>query len=151
MFFSNTVFFLLIFIKTMLIIFISFRFYRKKDINITTIGKKSMFLSSTKKLSYFWDPKAIIKEMVNDWIPNIGDYTIAINSDSLNKRFDNSINKPQTTFRIIILGDSFAYGLYTNTYLNWTEKLEDKLNNLCNKRGQFNKVEIINLVDMVMT
>ena len=66
-----------------------------------------------------------------------------INSDTFNERFDYEINKDDKTFRIITLGDSFTFGYIVDTKNNWTELLEDKLNQLhC---ANFDKIEVINL------
>lgn len=66
------------------------------------------------------------------------------NADALNERFDYQEKKPKDTYRIIALGDSFTYGLYVDTKDNWTEILEDQLNNkfTCPK---YTKFEVINL------
>ena len=64
-----------------------------------------------------------------------------INQDSLNDRFDYPVEKPDDVFRIAVLGDSFAYGLYVDTNKNFAELLEQKLATeaQCTK-----KVEILN-------
>jgi lysophospholipase L1-like esterase len=74
--------------------------------------------------------------------PSQAKYTI--NKDTLNERYDYSVKKQPGVFRIMTIGDSFTYGLYTNTDRNWTELLEDKLNAdlRCQKSR---KVEVINL------
>lgn len=68
--------------------------------------------------------------------------TYTINSDSLNSSKEYEVLKPNNTFRVMALGDSFTYGLYVNTQDNWPSQLEQSLNNehLCNI-----KYEVINL------
>lgn len=66
------------------------------------------------------------------------------NSDGLNERYNYLESKPENVYRIITLGDSYAFGQFIATKDNWSEKLEDKLNNnkICTK---INKFEVINL------
>lgn len=97
--------------------------------------------SSSSNLLHFYEPLANTKPIVNDWVPYAAENTI--NGDSLNDRYDYSVEKPPQTYRIITLGDSYTYGLYVPTPNNWTEVLEDKLNQLsCNG---YTKFEVINL------
>lgn len=107
--------------------------------SINTINLKAIKKTPTESYKYFYEPKANTIEEVNDWGPHKGIYTI--NNDGLNERLDYSEIKERNVFRIITLGDSYTYGMYVDTKNNWTEVLEDKLNDLnCNK-----KIEIINL------
>jgi len=71
-------------------------------------------------------------------------YAITTNTDSLNERFDYSIEKNPDVFRIVAIGDSFTYGQYVNTEDNYPERLEDMLNDnsLCKASMTF---EVINL------
>ncbi|OGM33335.1 hypothetical protein A3D01_00390 [Candidatus Woesebacteria bacterium RIFCSPHIGHO2_02_FULL_39_13] len=93
------------------------------------------------KLKYFYQPPSNYTERVkNTWIADEVIYTY--NSDTLNERYDYQIQKPPKSFRIVTLGDSFTFGLYVNTKDNYPEKLEDKLNSVCNNNPN---VEVINL------
>lgn len=56
-----------------------------------------------------------------------GEATYLYNADNLHDRFDYERQKPQGTFRIAMLGDSFTFGLFVNTGENYTELLEDIL------------------------
>lgn len=94
-------------------------------------------------LKYFYEPKPDLKEEEQaQW----RDYTVyyTINSDSLNERYNYDIQKASDSARILILGDSFAFGQHVNTKNNWTELLEDKLNTLT-KCNHIKKYEVINL------
>lgn len=81
----------------------------------------------------YQEPKTWMKEPII--------YTI--NGDTLNERYDYTIQKPSNTFRIVTLGDSFTFGMYVNTYQNWPEQLEDMVNRL--DLGEPKRNEVINL------
>ncbi len=71
-----------------------------------------------------------------------------LNNEGFNDRFDYSVKKPKDVFRILVIGDSHAFGFLVDTKNNWVEKLEDKINfQISNKNLQkkYKKVEIINL------
>lgn len=93
-------------------------------------------------LRYFYEPDPKNKEKIFKQIPYPESYSI--NNDTLNERFDYSIKKPEDAFRIIILGDSSTFGLLVKTKDNWTEKLEDRLNQNINN-SKIKKIEVINL------
>lgn len=111
-------------------------------VSISPIDKADIIIKGTEELKYFYEPKpnTVIND-INLRVPYAKDIEYCINSDSLNDRYDYKVKKPKNTFRIITLGDSFTYGLYVNTKDNWSEKLEDKLNEEC-KDQHF---EVINL------
>lgn len=92
---------------------------------------------------YFYEPKP------NTTIHDIPLYfslpyepVYTINADSLHERFTYTKEKAPNTFRLITLGDSFTFGHYVNTNDNWTERLEDLLNNECKKYEHY---DVINL------
>lgn len=73
------------------------------------------------------------------WLNTRVNYTI--NSDGLNERYNYELLKPtKVCSRIITIGDSFTFGLYVDTTMNFTELLEDKLN-----ISEQKKYEVINL------
>jgi len=91
---------------------------------------------------YFYEPDPKSHEKILKQVPYQENYTI--NKDTLNDRFNYSIEKPKDVFRVVILGDSLTFGLLVKTKDNWTEKLED----LLNKRlidANIKKIEVINL------
>lgn len=144
---------LLILLEILLILIIFLLVIRIKEIyrenvkgaQFATLIKKDdiVFDNIENKLQYFYEPKPNNIEVWNpDWLDYSGRYTI--NADSLNERFDYSINEDKDTYRIITLGDSFTFGQYVNTENNYPEILEDLLNtNLkCNNIKHF---DVINL------
>lgn len=116
-------------------------YYLFKDkimgIQYVTVLKKEdlIFDDKNKVLKYFYEPKA---NKLNNNSPEWLGYKVVntINKDSLNERYDYTLDKPDGIYRIITLGDSLTFGLYVNTKDNYSEVLEDLLNNrlLCNKK-----------------
>lgn len=91
---------------------------------------------------HYFEPKA--NERIVDtssWLPKEVIYTI--NADTLHERMDYPVMKAADTYRIVTLGDSFTYGLFVNTQENYSEQLEDLLNErTCINVGHF---DVINL------
>jgi hypothetical protein len=116
--------------------------YIKKPEYITAIDKESLTFPETGNFVYFYELEKDIKHTVQpEWLDHSVTYNH--NKDGFNDRYDYSIEKGEDTFRIITLGDSFTYGQYVPTEKNWTETLEDDLNNqLGNSKRKF---EVINL------
>lgn len=100
-------------------------------------------LMDYENLQYFFEPTAnTVEKDTPDWLGYSATYSI--NSDALNERFDYSPGNKGSTYRIITLGASYTFGLYVDTQDNFSEKLEDLLNNnlQCQDYGKF---EVINL------
>ena len=117
------------------------QFFHKTEYFV--IKKNSIDFVPIDNLKNFYEPKPNSIERINqNKAPQKS--TATINNDALNERFDYPIEKPENTFRILTLGDSYTYGLYVNTKDNWTEILEDKLNSddICKNEKNY---EIINL------
>ena len=143
---NKRVLFLIISLQIIIITAILFRIYQKRtqvlgvaDINL--IKKEEINMGPSGDLKYFYEPKANVFRLDDKIGPGKGN---KINSDSLNERFEYSPEKPDGVFRIITLGDSITYGLHVETKDNWTEVLEDKLNQEM-KCANIKKFEIINL------
>lgn len=114
--------------------------YKKNILGQTSVNpitKKSIIISPLDSLKYFYEPKPNIKY-------HFFNTEYFINSDGLHETKDYSIGKPEDTFRIITLGDSFTFGLFVGDGENWPAILENKLISkyplLCKK-----KIEVINL------
>lgn len=114
----------------------------KTQFNVTPIKSQTVKTNPQSKLKHFYEPLA--DKNLTDSPVFSTKVTYSINNDSLNDRYNYSIQKKSDVFRIITLGDSFTYGLYNNTSENWTELLEISLNNkkYCKSNKKF---EVINL------
>lgn len=130
----------------LIILFLAQRILHNKkntlgEVNINPIAKEKIQYTSD-SLKYFYEPT---EESTKDTLDNHPlEIEYSYNSDGLHDIYDYSVEKPPDTYRIITLGDSFTFGLFMKLEENWTEILEDKLNNptLCKN---INKVEVINL------
>jgi len=137
----------LVSIQFCIIIVLVFIIYKKniseiKRVNVNPIKKESLVFAPTENLKYFYEPHP--EEEVNTNSPYSQGVLYTINSDFLNERFEYTVEKPKNTYRIITLGDSFTFGLFVNTPDNWTERLEDLLNQKL-KCNNIKKFEVINL------
>ena len=135
----------IVLLEIVTIIFIGYKINRGKTqtlgVSINTIPKQSSEANSASNFKYFHEPqKNTIQEDPNPYFKA----TYTINDDTLNERYNYASNKDPKTFRIVTLGDSFTYGLHIDTKNNWTEQLEDLLNNRL-KCKSINKFEVINL------
>lgn len=94
---------------------------------VTQIKKDDMVFDSSSNLKYFYEPKP---NSVEKWNPQWLGYEVenTINSDGLNERYEYLVDKPDKTFRIVTIGDSFTYGQYVKTNENYSELLENRLN-----------------------
>jgi len=137
-------------IELAIISFLGFNAYKKYHdpflASVHPISKSNIVFEAGGDLEYFYEPEAnktiANKHFQQDLFPYESLNTI--NSDSLHERFEYSIEKPKETYRIISLGDSFAFGLYLDTKDNYSEILEDMLNNKL-KCKNISKFEVINL------
>lgn len=112
-------------------------------ISISPINRENLIFPPDAQLKYYYESSPSATKQDNPiWLGYTATYTI--NNDSLNERFNYTVEKPKNVFRIVTLGDSFTFGLFVNTADNWTERLEDKLNKNINCVN-INKFEVINL------
>jgi hypothetical protein len=113
------------------------------NIIYSPINKNGVNSSPSGELKYYYEYKPDTNiDYKPEWASS--NVVFTINSDTLNERFNYTVEKPANVYRIVTLGDSFTFGLGVNTKDNWPEKLEDMLNkNLpC---GPTKKFEVINL------
>lgn len=114
-----------------------------RTLSFSPIKKENIVFNPSANLKFFYEPKEnSMEEQSKDWLKEKITYTI--NSDSLNDRFNYSIDKRPDTYRIIALGDSFTFGQFVNTFENYPERLEDLLNNNMRCKS-IKRFEVINL------
>lgn len=129
------------------LILICFAYVKYYSLNlkpsIVPLNKKALNFSNS--ANNFYEPRpsntsSLAK--IPPWLNYKPVYTI--NSDSLNERFEYAFKKPPKTSRIIVLGDSWSFGIWVDTVQNYTEILEELLNKnpLC---SGVKKIEVINL------
>ena len=140
---------ILIFVELAVIVFLIAAIFDKQNkilgtVSVAPIGKDSLVFRPEGKLKNFYELNPNDKGEV--YVPSWLGYTpdITVNSDTLNERFEYSIEKPSDTFRIITLGDSWTYGMLVSTKDNYSEVLEDLLNNEL-QCANIAKFEVINL------
>lgn len=140
-------FLILVFIESIMIILLGINIYKQGNIlgatSINPIREYDINFNNKGGLKYFYEPKSNLKQIEKpDWLSHTVINTI--NSDALNERYDYSIDRPKSVYRIITLGDSFTFGAHVKTENNWVELLENRLNQkpVC---GDINKFEVINL------
>lgn len=112
----------------------------QSNVSVNYINRKNVISSPSGDFKFFFEPKANTNQADENKKFEVY-YTI--NGDTLNDRYDYEQIKGKRIYRIITLGDSFTFGLHVDTKNNWTEILEDLLNN--KKCEDFDKFEVINL------
>lgn len=110
---------------------------------VILLNKENFQLDTTTKLKFFYEPKPndIITE-VPEWLGYKVSYSI--NSDGLNATKEYSASRNNETFRIVTMGDSFTFGMLVDTRFNYSERLEQYLNQRI-KCPKINNFEVINL------
>lgn len=144
---------IIIFISALIIILIVFLVYRIY-INISGKNTSTTAIIAPLEMGDFIFPVNsdfkyydTLKPSISSKEERFWDHTFAhytFNQDGLNERYNYNTFKPEGVFRIVVLGDSFTFGHFVDTEDNWTERLEDLLNenNSCQKIKKF---EVINL------
>ncbi|MCL4199939.1 hypothetical protein KJZ67_01180 [Patescibacteria group bacterium] len=109
---------------------------------VAALHKDQYVLGSNSVFPHFYEPEPdVTLNDSPDWLGYNVSYSI--NSDTLNERNDYSPEKPEDVYRMVMLGDSFTYGLLVNTYENYTELLEDMLSGV--ECAPYTGFEVINL------
>jgi lysophospholipase L1-like esterase len=109
---------------------------------VNPIHQDNIIKPENTTLQHFFEPKPNTIEHEEVTAYPGGVYTI--NSDGLNETQEYSVVKPENTYRIITLGDSFTFGMFVDTNENWTELLEVELNKKMQCKD-IQKIEVINL------
>lgn len=126
-------------------VIIIYHIYQQKQvlgvISVNPIKKEDITFSPTGNLKYFYEPKA--NSEIKDNLLGTNS-VIHYNNDTLNAIIDYAIAKPPKTYRIIVLGSSFANGDSINTKDNWSSILQGKLNSELQCKN-ISKYEVINL------
>lgn len=112
--------------------------------NVTVINKSDViFEANNKQLTYFYEPKPnSILKTEKKWLSK--PIVNSINADTLNEKFDYSETKNANIYRILTVGDSYTYGQNVDTGNNYSEILENELNDQM-KCGNISRFEVINL------
>lgn len=141
---------LIVFIELSTIVAIGLNIYKKRisrnvlgASSYSVLSKNDIIASPSANLKYYYEYQPdIVSQDTSEWLYGKVSYTI--NKDTFNDLNNYSVEKPSDVFRIITLGDSFTFGQGVNTRDNWTERLENELNNKtqCNSNKKF---EVINL------
>lgn len=134
--------FFVILSQVVLISFLGYQIYQKRKnvlraLSINPISKENIDFKLTGKLKYFYEPKSNTQYL----FANGSSYTI--NHDALRETVDYSFEKPNNTFRIITLGDSYTFGLFVDYNKIWPDLLEHMLNSKHNNCKYY--YEVINL------
>lgn len=111
---------------------------------VTGIRNDAVMVATSSGLVHFFEPKPQADDVV--YQPEWLSYTprIRITEDTLNERYGYDTDKPEDTYRIVTLGDSWTYGQFVSTEENYSEVLETMLNAYC-RGGQYRRYEVINL------
>ncbi len=147
---TNKKLFLILISSQLLVIFVLLIWihYKKSNVlgkSINTIKKEETQFLEGSEYKFFYEPKPGKLEIYHPtWQTSGLPIYYSINADSLNERFDYDIDKSKGTYRIVTIGDSFTFGQNVSTANNWTETLEDFLNNdyTCENISEY---EVINL------
>lgn len=112
---------------------------------VTPLKKEFLIFPENSSYSAYFEPKPNTVETESyPWMAT-SSATYTINADGLNDVKNYTVMKPPGTYRIIALGDSFTFGHYVNTPLNWSSLLEDKLNENHNTCPTIQNYEVLNL------
>ena len=151
---KNFPFFVIVFVELATVSFLVGKIYLEQsqvlgeNISINPISREDVIFpnqDSDSHLKNFYEPMPNT-DITNkpDWLPSDYSYTITTNADSLNERFNYSLEKDPHVFRIVTMGSSYTFGIYVNTRENYPERLEDMLNENLECKT-IKKFEVINL------
>lgn len=96
-------------------------------VSFSPLSRSDIRMATTSdRLRYYYDLSGENNTFVPDWLPYTPIYER--NDDRLNERFNYATEKSASVYRILTLGDSWTFGLHVSTKDNYTERLEDILN-----------------------
>ncbi len=133
-------------IQLVVAVFLGVKIYKKTKILgtsaiVTPVDKKGISSNPDSKLENFYEPKPNSVEPDHaPWLEEKIEYYI--NSDALREVREYENEKPDSTFRIVAIGDSFTFGASVQLEDNYPKQLETLLNN---KYGENQNFEVINL------
>ena len=143
---SKIILIIFVLIQLIVIFALGVNIYKKNHIlgvvKVNPIKKESLLQNTSDSLKFFYElqPNTTVQE-TNTKLYN---GTYQHNADGLRERFDYSIDKPDKTFRIVTLGDSYTYGFFVDDNSPYSEQLEDLLNKQLSCKN-IDKFEVINL------
>jgi len=136
----------LVALELLMIVVVSFWLVNKIKTRLNVfspISAESIEFTPTDELKHFYEPKpGRVDRLQPSWLNEAP--VVTINQDTLNERYDYELVKSSSTYRIVTLGDSWVYGQFVSTTDNFSEQLEDLLNETltCTEISNF---EVINL------
>lgn len=136
---------LFIVITSFEVIFIIYILYLGKFIIVEPINESQVVFTNETNIKYFYEPTPNIRYVQSSPFKKNTIIVSTINNDTLFERYNYSIEKPKDVYRIISLGDSYTRGLFVNISDNYSELLEDMLNNYSKNCSSYKKFEVINL------
>lgn len=127
---------------------LGYGFYRQKigvlGATVIPLEKKHFTFTSLENLKYFFEPVANTNDYWGESPSWETPHNYRINSDTLREDINYPFEKPEKTYRLVTLGDSFAFGLYIDKSETFSKVLEKRLNDhpLCTK---YTNYEVLNL------
>lgn len=113
--------------------------YKPSVLSVNTLNNNDYVYDDTVRDFYYdFSPNKTVN--FNLFSQNIKNQYV-VNADGLAESVNYSTEKPEGTYRIISLGDSFTFGLHIPQNQNFSKVLEKQLNNTCKK---YQNYEVIN-------
>jgi len=141
---NKRIFFYIVIAELVIILCLVYGLTHKHKIYVDPIWIKLYNFGNSSTFKYYYEPKP--GQRIGPNTPFGASYTAhySVNFDSLYSLTNYQVNKPEKTFRIVTLGNSFTAGLYVNTGRDWPSDLEHLLTESL-KCTNINKFEVINL------
>jgi len=135
---------------TLIILGIGFLYCIKNILRPSILGpnmddRKIKTSSDKSQFNFYYEPKPNLKFKSNlNYLGREFNYSIEYdtNSEGFNQLNEFPIKKPNNTYRIIIIGDSFTFGENVNTKDNYPSQLQNLLDKECKSNVRY---EVFNL------